>query len=140
LPLHRILNNIFPHYDAYVSSYKSNNQVKATWRRKYRSRLGAKLETKSKALAKSVEEKAVNKVPEAVEETDVGEDESALPNINDKDEEDEGSNKEDGIVDVRPAMTTGSRSKSREFSVGFIRRGGRGGIWIWCRPRKYSLI
>jgi hypothetical protein len=39
---------------------------------------GGELETKEKALAKAVEEKAVNKVRAAVEETDVGEDQSVL--------------------------------------------------------------
>jgi hypothetical protein len=40
--------------------------------------MGTKLERKKKALAKAVEEKAVNKVRAAVEETDVGEDQSVL--------------------------------------------------------------
>jgi hypothetical protein len=60
--------------------------------------------------------------------------------MNDKDEVDEGSKKEVGILDVRPAMATRNRSKSRRVSVGFTTRGGRGGIQIWCRPKKACLI
>jgi hypothetical protein len=64
--------------------------------------------------------------------------------MNDKDEVDEGSKKEVGILDVRPAMATRNRSKSRRVSVGFTTRGvgaafgsgvdQRKRVWFYLAP------
>jgi hypothetical protein len=112
------------------SSSKSKNKVKATSKRKPRTRMGAKTKTKKKAPAKAVEVKAVGEEPAVGEESDVGEEQNALPIIKDEDEDEEGSTREVGILDVPPAMATRSRSKSRGVSIGFTTRGGRGGIRI----------